>query len=126
MKPRVILLCALLGAPMLSVPAAAQSGEQSDVQKPPVSPCQAEPDQNGNSGNDPDKTAGPKPPAGDLTRKLAPCNGVLEPPPTGDSGLAAPGVRPGSAAFAVATVADADPIRFTNSPWTFTRAELVA
>lgn len=42
------------------------------------------------------------------------------------SGLAAPGVRPGSAAFAVATVADADPIRFTNSPWTFTRAELVA
>lgn len=42
------------------------------------------------------------------------------------SGVAAPGERPGSAALAVATVADADPIRFTNSPWSFARAELAA
>jgi glucokinase len=40
------------------------------------------------------------------------------------SGVAAPGERPGSAALAVATYADADPIRFTNSPWGFSRAEL--
>lgn len=76
-------LAIVIGAVMLSAsPAAAQSGTP-----PPASPCQAEPDRNGDSGSDrPDKP----PPPGDLTKKLAPCNGVLKPPPTGDSDLTAP------------------------------------
>lgn len=91
MKPFI-----LVGAIMLSaLPAAAQT----DKQQPP-SPCQAEPGQNSSNGNDNAQTDGAqtggaqtgeqKPPPGDLTQKLDPCDGVLKPPPTGDAGMTAP------------------------------------
>jgi hypothetical protein len=87
MKPLV-----LAGAMMLFVaPAAAQANNQPGNQQPPAAPCQADPGPNGNAdtsnGNGSDKQ---KPPSGDLTRKLGPCNGVLKPPPTGDTDLTAP------------------------------------
>jgi hypothetical protein len=89
MKPFAMLA----GMLMLScvVPAAAQT----DNQPKSASPCQAEPDQNKNSGNNANQADGQKPPAGDLTRKLDPCNGVLKPPPTGDSGMAEPAPNQG-------------------------------
>ena len=66
---------------LVALPAAAQTvGQQT-----PASPCQAEPDQNGNSGNDGSQSDGQKPPSGDLAKTLDPCGGVLKPPPTGDS-----------------------------------------
>jgi hypothetical protein len=79
-------LAMLAGAAILSgvVPAAAQTGNQAQ----PSSPCQAEPDRNG--GVDAGQAGSRKPPPGDLTQKLDPCDGVLEPPPTGDSGMTEP------------------------------------
>lgn len=88
-------LAMLAGILMLSctVPAAAQT----DNQPVPSSPCQAEPDQNSNSGNNAGQTGDEKkPPAGDLTQKLDPCNGVLKPPPTGDSGMTEPAPNQGN------------------------------
>jgi hypothetical protein len=83
MKPLPILVGAVI---LCTMPAAAQT----DKQQPSPSPCQAEPDQNSNGGNDGGKTGAQMPPSGDLTQKLDPCNGVLKPPPTGDSGLTTP------------------------------------
>lgn len=76
-------LAMLAGAVVLgAMPAAAQTQQQ----PPAVSPCQAEPDRNGSD----DGRAGRQPPAGDLTQKLDPCDGVLKPPPTGDGDMTEP------------------------------------
>lgn len=83
MKRLVILAGTIM---LAALPAAAQTNNK----LAPASPCQAEPDQNSNSGNNTNQTSEQKPPAGDLTQKLDPCDGVLKPPPTGDSGMTAP------------------------------------
>ncbi len=87
-------LAMLTGAAMLfcALPAAAQTNAQSA----PSSPCQAEPDQDSNSGNNADQAGKQKPAPGDLTQKLDPCNGVLTPPPTGDSGMTEPAPNQGN------------------------------
>ncbi|TIT28829.1 MAG: hypothetical protein E5W78_16485, partial [Mesorhizobium sp.] len=82
MKPFALLPSMLmLGALALAAPVAAQTDNQTPDQAP-AGPCQAEP-QNGQQQ---------KPPAinNSLTEMLDPCNGVLQPPPTGDQGMAAP------------------------------------
>ncbi len=89
MKRLVISVGAIM---LLALPAAAQTNNQPT----PASPCQAEPDQNSNSGNNPKQAAEQKPPAGDLTQKLDPCDGVLKPPPTGDSGMTEPAPNQGN------------------------------
>jgi len=86
MKP---LLIAWTGAALLALalPAAAQTGTpQPDGQQP----CQAEPDQKQDQQqktNGEEQTGAGK---DSLTGKLAPCGGVLQPPPTGDSEAAKP------------------------------------
>jgi hypothetical protein len=87
MKRLVIITGAIM---LAALPVAAQTNNQT-----PASPCQAEPDRNSNSGNDADQAGEQKPPAGDLTRKLEPCDGVLKPPPTGDSGMTEPAPNEG-------------------------------
>jgi hypothetical protein len=89
MKPLAIFLGAMM---LCVVPAAAQT----DKQQPLPSPCQAEPDQDGNTGNGSARPDKQKPPPGGLTQKLAPCNGVLKPPPTGDTGLTTPAPNQGN------------------------------
>ncbi|PTE07891.1 hypothetical protein [Mesorhizobium helmanticense] len=87
MKPLHILLVAGAFALPLATPAAAQTPDQTDNQAPFQSGrCQADP-QNGQQ----------KPPVNNdgsnknsLSDTLDRCNGVLQPPPTGDQGLAAP------------------------------------
>jgi hypothetical protein len=77
-------LAMLAGAVVLgAMPAAAQTQQQ----PPAVSPCQAEPDRNGSADGG---TGRQQPPAGDLTQKLDPCDGVLKPPPTGDGDMTEP------------------------------------
>ena len=76
MKIFVFLPCALLA---LAGPAAAQDSDGT----PPV-PCQAQP-----------QDGGQKPPAADdgngsSADKLSSCDGVLQPPPTGDQGMTQP------------------------------------
>jgi hypothetical protein len=88
MKPFAVLAGILMLA--CAVPAAAQTDSQ------PTSPCQAQPDQNKNSGNNAGQTGEQRPPAGgSLTQKLDPCDGVLTPPPTGDSGMTEPAPNQG-------------------------------
>ena len=88
MKP-LFLLASL--AIMSSTQAIAQTGNS--MQPAPVSPCQAEPDAGTNSGNTGGaagtQTGQNGQPDG-LTGKLDPCNGVLKPPPTGDTGMTEP------------------------------------
>jgi len=64
-------------------PAVAQTGTQAPA---PASPCQAEPEQPHTGSDEDRKDAGND----GQTDKLAPCGGVLKPPPTGDSGLTEP------------------------------------
>lgn len=68
----------------LTVPAAAQNAEP-----PKPAPCQAEPQANTQQDQDKKK---PTENGGDesTAQKLAPCGGVLKPPPTGDSEMTAP------------------------------------
>lgn len=86
MKP--LLPCALLLA--LAGPAAAQTDDQMNAPTP-GGPCQAEP-QGQNDGQKPSTTSGGN---GGLTGKLEPCGGVLQPPPTGDQGMAQPAPNEG-------------------------------
>lgn len=80
---RPILQIALLLA--LAGPAAAQTDDQANG---PASsgPCQAEPQ---GQAQKPQADSGSNTEGG-LSGKLAPCGGVLRPPPTGDQGMAQP------------------------------------
>jgi hypothetical protein len=69
---------------------------QTDAKPAPASPCQAQPDANGNAGNNSDGSGEDKTQAGSLTEKLDPCNGVLKPPPTGDSDMTEPAPNQGN------------------------------
>ena len=96
----VILCSALLLA--LSQPAPAQTPEEPG--EPAAEDCQVEPDEDGapdlseeDEGIDPFPPDEPVLPDGDsdgedltLTERLAPCNGVLEPPATGDQEMTTP------------------------------------
>ncbi|UVC18458.1 hypothetical protein [Mesorhizobium onobrychidis] len=88
MKPFALLPNALimgvLGALALAAPAAAQADSQTQDQ-PPAGHCQAQP-QNGQQQEPPANNGA----GNSLTDTLDPCNGVLQPPPTGDQGMAAP------------------------------------
>ncbi|MER9795538.1 hypothetical protein NKJ36_00050 [Mesorhizobium sp. M0142] len=77
MRP-LIFLPYMLGALVLAVPASAQPGEQSQFDR-----CKVEP---------PDKNSQQQqqPAGNNLSDMLEPCGGVLNPPPTGDQGMAAP------------------------------------
>ncbi|TIT00944.1 hypothetical protein [Mesorhizobium sp.] len=88
MKPFAFLPSTLmLGALVLAGPVAAQTDNQTPDQAPAQSgPCQAEP-QNGQQQKPPPVNNGDN---NSLTEMLDPCNGVLQPPPTGDQGMAAP------------------------------------
>lgn len=79
MRTAILLVSAL----MLIVPAAAQNTEPT---KP--DPCQAQPQENAQQ-NGQDKQPESKD-NGSTAQKLAPCGGVLTPPPTGDSEMTAP------------------------------------
>jgi hypothetical protein len=74
----------------LTLPSAAQTEQPAG----PASPCQAQPDQNSNTGNNNGQT-GTEQPSGDLSQKLDPCNGVLKPPPTGDTEMTEPAPNEG-------------------------------
>ncbi|MER8493724.1 hypothetical protein NKH36_05065 [Mesorhizobium sp. M1312] len=88
MKPFAFLPSALmmgvLGALALAAPAAAQTDNQTQDQAP-AGPCQAQP-QNGQQQKPPVNNGA----SDSLTDALDPCDGVLQPPPTGDQGMAAP------------------------------------
>jgi hypothetical protein len=88
MKPFAFLPSMLmLGALALAAPVAAQTDNETPDQAPAQSgPCQAEP-QNGQQQKPPPVNNGDN---NSLTEMLDPCNGVLQPPPTGDRGMAAP------------------------------------
>ena len=86
MKP--LLSCALLLA--LAGPAAAQTDDQMSAPAP-GGPCQAEP-QGQNDGQKPSMASGGN---GGLTGTLEPGGGVLQPPPTGDQGMAQPAPNEG-------------------------------
>jgi hypothetical protein len=88
MKPFAFLPSMLmLGALALAAPVAAQTDNETPDQAPAQSgPCQAEP-QNGQQQKPPPVNNGDN---NSLTEMLDPCNGVLQPPPTGDQGMAAP------------------------------------
>ena len=81
MKLFVFLPCALLA---LAGPAAAQDSGQGSGQGAPSAPCQAQPQDGGqkpppaNDGN------------GNSTANLGSCDGVLQPPPSGDQGMTQP------------------------------------
>lgn len=60
---------------------------QTNAPTPSASPCQAQPDQD-SAGAVTDEDAVEQ--SGDLTAKLAPCDGVLEPPDTGDDKMTEP------------------------------------
>jgi len=79
-----IMLISLLA---LTAPAAAQNAEtNAETAKP--GPCQAEPQANTRQDQAKKQTEN----GGDesAAQKLAPCGGVLKPPPTGDSEMSAP------------------------------------
>ena len=89
MKPLAIVVgMAILSAAM---PASAQT----DAKPAPASPCQAQPDANSNAGNNGGRSGEDKTQAGSLTEKLDPCNGVLKPPPTGDTDMTEPAPNQG-------------------------------
>lgn len=67
----------------LTAPASAQNAEPA---KP--APCQAEPQ--ANTQQDQDKKPAENGRDDSTTEKLAPCGGVLKPPPTGDSEMTVP------------------------------------
>jgi len=77
------LMMGVLGALALAAPVAAQTADQAPAQS---GRCQAEP-QNGQQQKLPPVNNGD---INSLTETLDPCNGVLQPPPTGDRGMAAP------------------------------------
>jgi len=66
---------------------------QTNAPSPSASPCQAQPDQD-RAGVVTDEDAVEQ--SGDLTAKLAPCDGVLEPPDTGDDKMTEPGPDEGN------------------------------
>ncbi|WP_353821187.1 hypothetical protein [Mesorhizobium sp.] len=76
------LMMGMLGALALAAPVAAQTETQDPA---PAGPCQAQP-QNGQQQKPPVNNGA----SDSLTDTLDPCNGVLQPPPTGDQGMAAP------------------------------------
>jgi hypothetical protein len=85
MKRFALLPCALTLA--LAGPVAAQADDQMNA--PARSErCQAEP-QGQNGGQKPPVDASNKDDSS-LSGKLDPCDGVLQPPPTGDQGMATP------------------------------------
>jgi hypothetical protein len=77
-------------AGMVILSSAMPASAQTDGQPAPASPCQAQPDPNGDAGKDTGQNGEDKTQAGSLTEKLDPCNGVLKPPPTGDSDMTEP------------------------------------
>ncbi|CCV07957.1 conserved exported hypothetical protein [Mesorhizobium metallidurans STM 2683] len=85
MKPLHILLVAGALALPLAVPAAAQTPDQTESQA--RGRCQAAP-QNGQQQKPPANNDGSN--RNSLSDTLDPCDGVLQPPPTGDQGMAAP------------------------------------
>lgn len=82
MKP---LLIAWTGAALLALalPAAAQTGARQPAAQ---QPCQADPEQQPKTNGEEQQGAGED----SLSGKLAPCGGVLTPPPTGDGEAAKP------------------------------------
>jgi hypothetical protein len=81
MKTLALLPCLLMAT--LAGPAAAQTNGQTGQAPAQSTPCQAQP-QDGNGQQQ------PKSNNDSLSETLDPCDGVLQPPPTGDEGIAAP------------------------------------
>ncbi|MET3524277.1 hypothetical protein [Mesorhizobium sp. M4B.F.Ca.ET.017.02.2.1] len=90
MKPFAFAPCALL-VMALAGPAAAQ--DNPDQAKASAGPCQAEPQGQGSAEQKPAADSGSD---NGLTGKLKPCGGVLQPPPTGDQGMAQPAPEEGN------------------------------
>ncbi len=88
--PIFTVLALLLG------PAAAQ---EIDQQKPKTDNCCALPDQPPAARDS--EEADPQPDADTLSKKLDDCNGVLTPPPTGDSEIAEPPPKGGKTPLSV-------------------------
>ncbi|TIV82004.1 MAG: hypothetical protein E5V64_13880, partial [Mesorhizobium sp.] len=88
MRPFAFAPCALL-VMALAGPAAAQ--DDNDQTQVPAGPCQAEPQIPGTTDQKPAADTG-----GGLTGKLKPCGGVLQPPPSGDQGMAQPAPEHGN------------------------------
>ncbi|UVK37825.1 hypothetical protein LHFGNBLO_004920 [Mesorhizobium sp. AR10] len=82
MKPLALLPYALMLA--LAAPVAAQTNDQSDQAPAQSGDCQVEPQGQNGVQKPPDDANS------NLTGKLDPCDGVLQPPPTGDQGMTAP------------------------------------
>lgn len=81
------LMMGVLGALALVTPVAAQTDNQTPDQAPAQSgPCQAEP-RNGQQQKPPVNNGVS---SNSLSDTLGPCDGVLQPPPTGDQGMTAP------------------------------------
>ena len=90
MRPFAFAPCALL-VMALAGPAAAQ--DSNDQTQGPAGPCQAEPQVPGSADQKPAADTGTD---NGLTGKLKPCGGVLQPPPTGDQGMAQPAPAQGN------------------------------
>ena len=79
MKTLALLPCLLMAT--LAGPAAAETNGQTGQAPAPSMPCQAQP-QDGNGQTKSNNES--------LSETLDPCDGVLQPPPTGDQGVITP------------------------------------